>query len=192
MTATASETGTGNVTRYWKTGLIITRADITGLITCDPGDTEDGQRCQVIDAGSAPSIAVDAIREQFLASMNALASAEDGPEVRDCEGNRPGLARRIRPARVLLAIALRRLDRPSRQHRTRALRIRLPRLRRPPSRQRGHSHAGPALGTPVPHAPGTRRARRRPRLAHLLPHPARTRPAPHRRGRRLHALTRLP
>jgi hypothetical protein len=85
MTATASETGTGNVTRYWKTGLIITRADITGLITSDPGDTGDGQSCQVIDAGSAPGIAVDAIREQFLASMNALASAEDAPEVRDCE-----------------------------------------------------------------------------------------------------------
>jgi hypothetical protein len=44
MTTTAPETGTGTVTRYWETGLIITRASIAGLITSDPGDTghEDG------------------------------------------------------------------------------------------------------------------------------------------------------
>ena len=85
MTITAP--GTGTVTRYWKTGLIITQADIAGLITTDPADTGrgDGQHCQVIDASSAPGLALGAIRDQFLTSMNALAGAEDGPEVRDCE-----------------------------------------------------------------------------------------------------------
>jgi hypothetical protein len=89
---TDTKPGTGTVTRYWKTGLIITQADITGLITSDPADTGcgDGQRCQGIDAGSAPGLALGAIREQFLASMNALADAEGGPEVRDCEVSRSG------------------------------------------------------------------------------------------------------
>ena len=82
MTATIPEAGT--VSRHWKTGLIITQADITGLITSDPGETTHGGRCVPISAASA-GIDLAAIREQFLLSMNALADADDAPSVRDCE-----------------------------------------------------------------------------------------------------------
>lgn len=83
---TTAAPGAGTVSRYWKTGLIITQTDLTGLITSDPADAEggEGRRCQVISADSA-GIGLAAIREQFLASMNALADADDAPQVRDCE-----------------------------------------------------------------------------------------------------------
>jgi hypothetical protein len=81
-TATLPETGT--VTRYWKTGLIITHAGLTGVITTDPAATadSDGERCQVLPPGSVPGLHL--LEEQFLTSMNALAAAEDAPEVTGC------------------------------------------------------------------------------------------------------------
>ena len=77
---TATLATAGTVTRYWKTGLIITQANLTGIIPADPAD--DGQRCQVLPPSSVPGL--DLLREQFLASMNALAAAEDAPAVTGC------------------------------------------------------------------------------------------------------------
>jgi hypothetical protein len=83
ITATTPEAAT--ISRYWKTGLIISQADITGLVTSDPGDAAPGGgRCVLIPAGSA-GIDLAAIRELFLSSMNALADADDAPSVRNCE-----------------------------------------------------------------------------------------------------------
>lgn len=82
---TATLPAIGTVTRYWKTGLIITHADLTGVITTDPAvttDDSDGERCQVLPPGSVPGMHL--LEEQFLASMNALAAAEDAPEVTGC------------------------------------------------------------------------------------------------------------
>jgi hypothetical protein len=81
---TATLPTTGTVTRYWKTGLIITHADLTGIITTDPAVTAagDGERCQVLPSDDTPGL--DQLEEQFLASMNALAAAEDRPEVTGC------------------------------------------------------------------------------------------------------------
>lgn len=78
---------TVTVTRFWKTGLIITRADITGLLSSDPGETQHEHRqcCEVLDTGSLPGTGLAAIRAQFLSSMNTLADADGGPEVRDCD-----------------------------------------------------------------------------------------------------------
>ena len=81
---TATLTTTGTVTRYWKTGLIITQADLTGIIPAGPAaGADDGQRCQVLPPGSVPGL--DLLREQFLASMDALAAAEDAPAVTGCQ-----------------------------------------------------------------------------------------------------------
>jgi hypothetical protein len=83
MTTTAPATA-GTVTRYWKTGLVISQADLTGIIPPGPAaPADDGQRCQVLPAGSVPGL--DLLREQFLASMNALAAAEDVPAVTGCQ-----------------------------------------------------------------------------------------------------------
>jgi hypothetical protein len=79
---TATFTATGTVARYWKTGLIITQADLTGVITTDPAD--DGERCQVLPPASVPGLHL--LEEQFLTSMNALAVAEDAPEVTGLPG----------------------------------------------------------------------------------------------------------
>jgi len=82
----ATLTTTGTVTRYWKTGLVITYADLTGIITADPALTADpGGRegCRVLPPASVPGL--EALEEQFLASMNALAAAEDAPEVTGCQ-----------------------------------------------------------------------------------------------------------
>lgn len=79
-TLTAGET----VTRHWKTGLVITRVGLTGIITADPatGADNDGTRCQVLPPAAVPGL--DLLRGQFIASMNALAAAQDAPEVTDC------------------------------------------------------------------------------------------------------------
>lgn len=75
---------TGTVTRYWKTGVIIARGDLTGILNADPGTALGGQdRCLTVPAGSVPGLR--RLREQFLESMNALAAAEDAPEVTTCE-----------------------------------------------------------------------------------------------------------
>ncbi len=82
---TATLPATGTVTRYWKTGLIITHADLTGIITADPATTAlpgDGERCQVLPPGSVPGL--DLLEEHFLASMNTLATAEKAPKVTGC------------------------------------------------------------------------------------------------------------
>jgi hypothetical protein len=82
---TATLPATGTVTRHWKTGLIITQVDLAGIITTDPAAGTDGggERCQVLPPGSVPG--PELLREQFLASMNALAAAEDAPEVTGCQ-----------------------------------------------------------------------------------------------------------
>jgi hypothetical protein len=74
----------GTVTRYWKTGLIITQASLTGIITTDPATAADadGERCQVLPPGSVPGL--DLLEAHFLASMNALAAAEAAAEVTGC------------------------------------------------------------------------------------------------------------
>ena len=74
----------GTVSRYWKTGLIITHADLAAITASDPavGHDDEGP-CQVLPAGSVPGL--DLLEEQFLASMNALAAAEAGPEVTACQ-----------------------------------------------------------------------------------------------------------
>jgi hypothetical protein len=82
MTTTAL-TAAGTVTRYWKTGLVITQANLTGITPPDPAGTGDGQRCQVLPPGPVPGL--DLLREQFLASMNMLAAAEDAPAVTGCQ-----------------------------------------------------------------------------------------------------------
>jgi hypothetical protein len=81
---TAAIAAAGTVSRHWKTGLIITQADLTGIISADPAATActDGQRCQVLPLSCVPGMRV--LEEQFLASMNALAAAEDAPEVTAC------------------------------------------------------------------------------------------------------------
>jgi len=81
---TATLTTTGTVARYWKTGLIITRADVTGIITTAAATAaaDDGERCRVLPPASVSDLHL--LEEQFLASMNALAAAEDAPEVTDC------------------------------------------------------------------------------------------------------------
>jgi hypothetical protein len=73
------------VTRYWKTGLIITHTGLTGIISGDPAlrAPGDGQRCQVLPAGSVAGM--HALREQFITSMNALADTADEPEVTACQ-----------------------------------------------------------------------------------------------------------
>ena len=64
----------GTVSRYWKTGLIITHADLTGIIASNPADAHDDQEgCQALPPGSVPWLGL--LEEQFLASMNALAAA---------------------------------------------------------------------------------------------------------------------
>jgi hypothetical protein len=75
----------GTVTRYWKTGLIITNADLAGIITSDPAaiGTDNGECCQVLPPGSVPGL--DLLKEQFLVSMNALAAAETAPDVTGCQ-----------------------------------------------------------------------------------------------------------
>jgi hypothetical protein len=82
---TSALTTTGTLTRYWKTGLVITQADLTGIIPADPALTASpggGERCQVLPPATVPRL--EALEEQFLASMNALAAAEDAPEVTGC------------------------------------------------------------------------------------------------------------
>jgi hypothetical protein len=73
------------VSRFWKTGLLITQADLTGVITGDPaaGVSPSGQPCQVLPPGSVPGL--QALEEQFLASMNALAAADGAAEVTGCQ-----------------------------------------------------------------------------------------------------------
>jgi hypothetical protein len=77
---------TDTISRNWKTGLIISRIDLTGIISSDPAsdyDTGD-DKFRILPARSAvPGFM--ALREQFLTSMNALAAADDAPEVTDCE-----------------------------------------------------------------------------------------------------------
>lgn len=81
---TSTVPAAGTVSRYWKTGLIITHADLAGIITSDPaaGHDDEGLR-QVLPPGSVPGL--DLLEEQFLASMNALAAAEAAPEVTGCQ-----------------------------------------------------------------------------------------------------------
>lgn len=78
-------TTTGTVSRYWKTGLIITQADLSGIISGDPGPTTapGGERCRSLPPSSVPGL--QALEEQFLASMNALASADGAAEVTACQ-----------------------------------------------------------------------------------------------------------
>jgi hypothetical protein len=75
----------GTVSRSWKTGLIITRADLTGISPGDPATTIDGggERCQAVPPRSVPGL--DLLEEQFLTSMNALAAAEGAPEITVCQ-----------------------------------------------------------------------------------------------------------
>jgi hypothetical protein len=76
-------TAAGTVTRSWKTGLIITQADLSGIISGDPAADASGDHCQVLPPGSVPGLR--ALEEQFLASMNALAAADDAPDITACE-----------------------------------------------------------------------------------------------------------
>jgi hypothetical protein len=82
---TATIPAAGTVSRSWKTGLIITRADLTGISPGDPAAIMDGpgERCQVLPPGSVPGL--DLLEEQFLTSMNTLAAAEDAPEITACQ-----------------------------------------------------------------------------------------------------------
>jgi hypothetical protein len=77
-------TSTATVTRHWKTGLIISRTDLTGIVSADPAtDAAGDSQFLTLPARSVPGIM--ALREQFIVSMNALAAADDAPEVTDCE-----------------------------------------------------------------------------------------------------------
>jgi len=75
----------GTITRYWKTGVIITHAELTGILGADPAETAPaGQdRCLTIPPGAVPGL--PALREHFLDSMNTLAAAENAHEVTSCE-----------------------------------------------------------------------------------------------------------
>ena len=77
--------GAGTVTRCWKTGVIITQAELTGILIGDPaGKAPAGQdRCLTVPPGSVPGLM--RLRDQFLESMNTLAAAENAPEVTSCE-----------------------------------------------------------------------------------------------------------
>jgi hypothetical protein len=76
---------TQTVTRYWKTGVIITQADVAGILGADPAGTGPaGQgRCLTVSPDSVPGLPT--LREQFLDSMNALAAAENAAEVTCCD-----------------------------------------------------------------------------------------------------------
>jgi len=81
---TSTVTAAGTVSRRWKTGLIITHADLAGITTSDPAaDNDDQERCRVLPPGSVSGL--DLLEDQFLASMNALAAAEAAPEVTGCQ-----------------------------------------------------------------------------------------------------------
>lgn len=80
---TAAIPGAGTVSRHWKTPLIITQADISGVIPVGPtGPAAGAGRCQVLPADLVPGLRL--LEEQFLASMNALAAADETPEVTAC------------------------------------------------------------------------------------------------------------
>jgi hypothetical protein len=62
------------VTRYWKTGIVVGPADITGITTAEP---EPGtSRCVTLEAAAVTGM--DRLRDLFLASMRQLADADDG------------------------------------------------------------------------------------------------------------------
>src|ERR1017187_4597408 len=182
---TATIPAAGTVSRSWKTGLIITRADLTGISSGDPAAIMDGpgERCQVLPPGSVPGL--DLLEEQFLTSMNTLAAAEDAPEITACQMeiqvwrdgyDQPAFSSQARYAGWTVLAAS-----PAPEHsESGCLAFADTRARR----------ARPPLATSIPPHPSTRRPRRCPRGAHLLRRPPRTRPAHHRRRRRLGQLAR--
>ena len=66
----------GTVTRYWKTGIVVGPADITGITASAP---EPGtSRCVTVDPDAVTGM--DRLRDLFLTSMRQLADADDsGP-----------------------------------------------------------------------------------------------------------------
>jgi hypothetical protein len=78
-TATVGDAGTGTVTRYWKTGLIVTTADITGITAQAPEPDPAGDPRLILPASSVTGMA--GLEAQFLASMNQLAEADSAAPV---------------------------------------------------------------------------------------------------------------
>ena len=185
---TATLPATGTVTRYWKTGLIITQADLTGIITSRSRRRRRRrrERCQVLPPGSVPGL--DLLEDQFLASMNALAAAEAAPEVTGCrieiqvwrDGyDQPAFSSQARYAGWTILAAS-----PAPEHSESGCLA----FADPRAGSAGTAMPGLPWGRQFLAHPRTRRARRGPRLAHLLRRPPRTPPAPHRRDGRLRRL----
>jgi hypothetical protein len=68
-----------SVTRYWKTPLVIGNVDLDGITAGLPDPDPAGDRCLTLPPGAVTGL--DLLRDQFLASMNQLAEAEDMPGI---------------------------------------------------------------------------------------------------------------
>jgi hypothetical protein len=79
MTTAATPVTAGTVTRYWKTGLLITTADTTGISAAVPPPDPAGPQRMILPPESVTGIG--ALKEQFLASMNQLAHADNASPV---------------------------------------------------------------------------------------------------------------
>jgi len=81
---TTATAGAGTVTRHWRTGLIITQTNLTATPGTGPAEAAltGEERCLVLPPGAVPGVA--ALQAQFLASMKALAAAENAPAVTSC------------------------------------------------------------------------------------------------------------
>jgi hypothetical protein len=71
-TATAQAAGT--VTRFWKTGLIITSTSLQDVAARVPPPDPAGAPCLILPPGAVTGMAT--LKEQFLTSMNQLAQAD--------------------------------------------------------------------------------------------------------------------
>ncbi|MDN3360127.1 hypothetical protein [Actinomadura sp. DC4] len=79
---TTSSTMPGTVTRYWGTAVAIANLDISGIIRPGLGDSFGPSGTSYEDVPISVVVADEqALREQFLTSMNALAQAQDAEPV---------------------------------------------------------------------------------------------------------------
>lgn len=78
---TAQTAPSGTVTRHWKTGVVIGRLSLDGIVGEDPAEAvpASGERCQSLPARAVPGMT--ALRERLLAAMNDLARADEAPPV---------------------------------------------------------------------------------------------------------------
>jgi hypothetical protein len=74
----------GTVARYWGTGVVIAEIDITGIIRPGLADSFGPAGNSYEDVPASIVVADEpALRQEFIASMNALAEAQEAPPVAD-------------------------------------------------------------------------------------------------------------